>query len=232
MKPATVSAAVYTLDRAIFAQHVAQIRATNAILTFDDGCASGYTIVAPQLETAGLRGYFFITTDWIGRAGFLNASQIRDLAARGHVIGSHSCSHPERMSKLNSAQMMDEWARSRAVLEQILGASVTVASVPGGYYSKRVARTAAQCGYKVLFTSEPTSRVSDVDGCRVMGRYSIKRDSSAALAGDIARGRLTPRLRQWMEWSARKPVKFLAGDLYLNARRFLLKPQCARISSI
>jgi peptidoglycan/xylan/chitin deacetylase (PgdA/CDA1 family) len=231
-KPATVSAAVYTLDRSVFAHQIDQMRMTKALLTFDDGAISGYNIVAPQLERAGLRGYFFITTDWIGRSGFLDATQIRDLSARGHVIGSHSCSHPERMSKLNKAQLTDEWTRSRAILEGILGASVTVASVPGGYYSRRVARVAARCGYKLLFTSEPTTYVDEVEGCRVMGRYSIKRGSSAALAGALASGRRAPRLWQWLEWNARKPVKFLAGDLYLTTRRFLLKSQCARTSSI
>jgi len=229
-KPPSISAAVYTLGRSEFRQHLALIEEAApkrpAVLTFDDGAASAYFIVARELERAALRGYFFITTNWIERPGFLTAAQIRELAARGHAIGSHSCSHPERMSKLGRAALIEEWTGSRVILEEILGARVTVASVPGGYHSMRVARAAAQCGYRTLFTSEPTSRVREVDGCRVIGRYSIKRGSSAAAAAAVASGRRLPRMRQWIEWNAKKPVKFLGGDLYLTARRLLLSTQC------
>ena len=52
-----------------------------------------------MLERYGWPGYFFVATDWIGRPGFLNAAQFRELDSRGHVIGSHSCSYPERMAR-------------------------------------------------------------------------------------------------------------------------------------
>src|SRR5882762_5740664 len=67
-------------------------------LTFDDGELGAYTYVADELEQYGWRGHFFITTNWIGNRGFLDRQQIRELRNRGHVIGSHSCSHPSRMS--------------------------------------------------------------------------------------------------------------------------------------
>jgi hypothetical protein len=35
------------------------------------------------------------------------------------------------------------------------------ASVPGGYYSDRVAETAAAAGIRILFNSEPTTKVYD-----------------------------------------------------------------------
>src|SRR5688572_27856579 len=53
-----------------------------ARLTFDDGGVSFYTIVAEKLEARGLRAYCFVTTDFIGRTGFLDAAQIRELDAR------------------------------------------------------------------------------------------------------------------------------------------------------
>ena len=58
--------------------------------TFDDGGASA-PIAADLLESRNWRGLFFVTTNLIGTRGFLTPSQIRDLDARGHVIGSHSC---------------------------------------------------------------------------------------------------------------------------------------------
>src|SRR6267142_2488563 len=69
-----------------------------ALITFDDGGESYYTAAADRLEACGRRGHCFVTTDFIGQRGFLTAAQIRELDARGHLIGSHSASHPARFS--------------------------------------------------------------------------------------------------------------------------------------
>ena len=111
------------------------------LLTFDDGGVSAATSIADSLERLHWRAHFFVTTDYIGVAGFMTASQIRELDRCRHVIGSHSCSHPSRMSACTSSQLLGEWSRSIATLSDILGKAVTVASVPGGYYSPRVAQT-------------------------------------------------------------------------------------------
>src|SRR6267378_3753421 len=58
-------------------------------MTVDDGGLSYYTTVAERLEVRGWRGHCFVTTGAIGHPGFLDGRQIRELHARGHVIGSH-----------------------------------------------------------------------------------------------------------------------------------------------
>src|SRR5437764_1277514 len=68
------------------------------LLTFDDGDASAHAPIADVLEEHGWRGHFFVTTDHVGTPAFLTARQVRDLRGRGHVIGSHSASHPGQMS--------------------------------------------------------------------------------------------------------------------------------------
>src|SRR4029078_6811863 len=98
---------------------------------------------------------------------------IRALHARGHVIGSHSCSHPARMALCDGEQMRREWEESGPVLSDILGVPVRAASVPGGYFSNRVADAAARAGIRALFTSEPTTRVWPRGGLPTFGRYSI-----------------------------------------------------------
>jgi len=57
------------------------------VVTVDDGGVSYHTIIAGRLEQRGWRGHCFVSTDFIGQRGFLTADQIRDLDARGHVIG-------------------------------------------------------------------------------------------------------------------------------------------------
>lgn len=191
-------------------------------LTFDDGTAGAYLYAAAGLEDHGWRGHFFITTDWIGRQGYMNTGQIRDLHNRGHVIGSHSCSHPERMSHLAPQDLMREWKDSCEVLSGIVKRPIKTASVAGGYYSRAVAQAAASSGIEVLFNSEPTSSTALVDGCLVLGRYSVQSFSLPAVSAAIAAGHRWPRWKQSMLWGAKQTLKTVGGESYVTARRKLL----------
>lgn len=213
---------IYKLDRQDFARQLEAIRAaanSGVLLTFDDGGVSAYDPIAGMLEQFGWRGYFFVTMERIGRPGFLNEEQIRGLDGRGHVIGSHSCSHPTRMAREPWDRLVAEWKGSTDRLAAIVGHPVKVASVPGGYYSRRVAEAAAQVGIETLFTSEPTTRVHTVDGCRVLGRYVVKRGMGTALAA----GKIAPRLRQALLWNAKRAAKALGGEAYLRIREAILR---------
>lgn len=203
--------ALYKLDRKDFHNHMLSIRqqeqqaAVRSIdrfrpwkdvvpvfLTFDDGELGAYTYVADELEQYGWRGHFFITTHWIGRTAFLEGRQIRELRSRGRVIGSHSCSHPARVSHLSWDQLMREWSESCAILGDILGEHKKVRSVPDGYYSRKVGKAAAAAGIEVLFTSEATSATSVLDGCLILGRYFIQVHTAPAVSGAIAALQIWP----------------------------------------
>jgi peptidoglycan/xylan/chitin deacetylase (PgdA/CDA1 family) len=191
------------------------------VLTFDDG-GVGAMIAARLLEERGWRGYFFITTDRIGDRGFLTRGQIRYLHARGHAIGSHSCSHPARMSRCEPKQLEREWTDSLRVLSEICSARIHVASVPGGYFAPCVAETAAEAGITLLFNSEPTTRPTRVGDCTVVGRYSIQHGVSAETAARIACGDWRPRLYQFVFWNTKKIAKNMTGSYYISARKALL----------
>jgi len=229
------AAAVYKLSRAAFERHLEAIAATGLLpqmashgrwesshplfLTFDDGGVSAVDVIAPLLEQRGWHGHFFITTDYIGQPGFLSARQVRELAARGHIVGSHSASHPTRMSYLGRSELFREWSSSRARLEDIVGARVETASVPGGYYSRTVGETAAEAGYKVLFYSEPTERVRRIAGCWLLGRYYLKRHMNESAASGFATGRWWHCWKQTAYWNVKKAAKWAAPGLYLKLWR-------------
>src|SRR5262249_24992447 len=118
---------VYKLRREDFERHLEAIGQREVMLTFDDGGASFLHPIADLLEARERRGYFFITTDRIGTAGFLSADEVRELHRRGHVVGSHSASHPTRMAALSRAELDREWRVSLARLGEMLGERVTVA---------------------------------------------------------------------------------------------------------
>jgi peptidoglycan/xylan/chitin deacetylase (PgdA/CDA1 family) len=233
--------ALYKLSREDFHKHVLSMRQQNQValvqsidhfrkweeetpvfLTFDDGELGAYTCVADELEQYGWRGHFFVTTDWIGQSGFLDRAQIRELRSRGHVIGSHSCSHPERMSHLEWGELTREWSKSCSILSDILGEQVKVASVPNGFYSRKVGRAAAASGIEVLFNSEATSKTFVLDGCLILGRYFIQIHTPPSVSGAIAAGQIWPRWQQTVLWEAKKVFKSLTGESYFTIRQYLI----------
>jgi len=213
------------LDRNTFREHLSSIsRATQRpierlrlplqmegderlLLTFDDGGVTAYTETADLLEEHGYRGHFFITSDYIDSPRFVTRQQLRELQARGHVIGTHSASHPARIGGCRWEVLLDEWASSATKLADILGAPVTIASIHGGYFRPRLAEAAALSGIRVLFTSEPTTVCREIYGCTVVGRFCVRRGMSAGAAGQIARGDKLPRAKQWLDWKLRQAVK-------------------------
>src|SRR5271165_426225 len=192
------------------------------LLTFDDGGASAALYTADSLERFGWLGYFFVTTDWINKTGFLNEAQIRDLHRRGHIVGSHSCSHPSRMSHCSREQLDREWRLSVQRLTEILGAPVNTASVPGGYFSRDVAASAARAGIRTLFNSEPVTSRLQVQECEVFGRFSVQQGVSADWVAALAAGRSAPRVRRYVFWNAKKVMKTLGGEAWLRLRRKML----------
>jgi len=187
--------------------------------TVDDGGVSAATEIAPALEARGWVGHFFVTTGMIGEPGFVTEEQIRALASRGHVIGSHTVSHPARMAKVPFREAVREWTRSRERLERILGTSMVVASVPGGHYDRNVARAAAEAGIRILFNSEPERDIAGVEDCRVVGRFCVKRGTPDDEVLGLVTGEGAHRLRHWTMWNAKKLAKRIAGPAYLGAQK-------------
>lgn len=198
-------------------------RERSALLTFDDGGLSALSAIAPSLERRGWVGHFFIATDYIGCAGFVDAAQLRELVSRGHVVGSHSRTHPLRMASLTRDQLREEWKSSVGRLADILGAAPTVASVPGGGLSRPVIDTAREAGIRILFTSEPTTKVIDYDGCALYGRFTLRRNDGAAVVTSLIGSSTTARASQWLSWNSKKLVKRIGGSLYLRVREAMFR---------
>jgi hypothetical protein len=145
-----------------------------------------------MLEEYAWRGSFFVTTDWIGRPGFLNDRKIQELDKRGHVIGSHSCSHPERMSRGPWKRVLAEWEASTERLVSIVSHAVKVASVLRGFYSCRVAEPPRQPSSRLCLPPSPRPRVRTVNGCRVLGGYTAQRGMGPEWPAGFAAGKPGP----------------------------------------
>jgi peptidoglycan/xylan/chitin deacetylase (PgdA/CDA1 family) len=187
-------------------------------ITFDDGGCSAATLAVPRLAALGWRGHFFVTAGRVGTRGFVTPAQLREIAAAGHCVGSHSDSHPLRMAALPPERLLQEWQDSVRRLSDWLGGPVDTASVPGGWYSPAVAEAAARCGIRHLFTSEPTSRPWTVAQTAVYGRYAVQRWTPAATASALAGSGEAQRRRQAALWAAKKLAKRVAGQGYVDLR--------------
>lgn len=171
----------YKISAEVFEAHVQHIcqlwknLSKEVVFSFDDGGISFLKTIAPILEKYGFRGLFFVSTAYIGKPGFLNEDDIRQLEKRGHTIGSHSHSHPERMSSLTAQQLSEEWEMSQTYLSRILSHKVRHASIPNGYASDTVYQSMSSAGYVEIYDSRPVSHVRRKAGVYTLyGRYAIK----------------------------------------------------------
>jgi len=199
------AALAFKHTRRAFAEHLAHIATAGLVpelvvniefarpgrhllLTFDDGGKSA-VYVSDELSRLGWRGHFFIVTSRIGGPTFLDASEIRYIRSCGHVVGSHSHTHPDIFRDEPPERMAEEWRVSCAILAEILNEPCLVASVPGGDISPTVLRSAPAAGLQYLFTSEPWLAPRQVDGCRVLGRFGPKVATPPTRVGALAQFR-------------------------------------------
>src|SRR5256884_312008 len=157
----------------------------HVLLTFDDGGKSAVPI-GDALAARGWKGHFFIVTGLIGSRRLSTAAEIRYLHGCGHVVGSHSDTHPDIFREQPWDRMIEEWRVSRDKLAQLLGAPCRTASVPGGDRSPLVLRSAGAAGLAYLFTSEPVLRPESVGERWILGRFMPKAWTPAARIGELA----------------------------------------------
>ena len=218
----------YKIRRRLFEAMASGARAAGTVLTFDDGGRSALDVVAPVLAEHGLRGEFLIATARLGTPGFLDHRGVGELAAAGHVIGSHSHTHPETMAALPGEQIRAEWRTSIAVLEDATGRPVEHASVPNGFVNRAVVAAAQEAGIRTLFTSTPTRRRRTYRAMDIVGRFAVLAVDRPRRAVALASGARLPRLAQQARWNAVALPKHLLGDRYPAMRSRILAVTAGR----
>jgi peptidoglycan/xylan/chitin deacetylase (PgdA/CDA1 family) len=172
------------------------------LLTFDDGGASAL-YVAEQLARRNWKAHFFIVTARLGERTFLKPADIRTLRSAGHLVGSHSHTHPDIFRNLSPDCMASEWRVSCDILSSLLGEPCIAASVPGGDISPAVFDSVALAGIQYLFTSEPYLHPERIGATWVLGRVTLKAGVSPATIRDLVsfrgwhRVQLIRRLGGW-----------------------------------
>lgn len=207
------SAFQYKVEESLFEEHVKALVNMNVSFTFDDGGVSFYTKAAPILEKYDKKGIFFISTKYLNTPGFLTSNQVKDLFDRGHIIGSHSHSHPENISLLDEAEIYKEWFESITILREIIKGECVVASIPNGYKSKSVCNIALKAGLKTLYTSTPTTKFYKQRNMTIKGRYVVLNSMTTE---DVMKIVSKKGYRRWLlaRWSILKILKKMLGSSY------------------
>lgn len=213
----------YKISETVFSEQLSLLKGRSITLTFDDGGVSFYSVIAPMLEANGLRGQFYIATDYIGTEGFMTEEQIRDLHQRGHTIGSHSASHPADFRSLTLAKRTDDWKKSIGRLSSILKVPVDEVSVPNGFLQKEDLPMFEQLGIKKIYTSK-IGEMRQYNDIQIHGRIGIDKGMTANQLADVLEERAYYRRLLAKQWIL-DATKMLLGGSYVRIKRIIRKWQ-------
>ena len=141
----------------------ASLPKNSVAITIDDGWRSTYTEAFPELKKRHFPFTVFIYPKIIGQTQYaLTWKQIREMAAAGVDIESHSYSHPFLTRRRNAAlddaqyaQWLDkELKESKAILEKQTGQPVNFLAYPYGDYDHFLVASVKNAGYEAALTCE------------------------------------------------------------------------------
>jgi peptidoglycan/xylan/chitin deacetylase (PgdA/CDA1 family) len=124
-------------------------------ITFDDGYVNLVEAVLPELLQHGFGATMFICSGLLGRTSnwddvppwpLMSADQVRELAAAGMEIGSHTVTH-FRMAGADADQLKAEVSESRTSLGELIGAPVRGFAYPYGSMDEAAQQAVRDAGY-------------------------------------------------------------------------------------
>ena len=183
---------------------------SGVVLTFDDGDQTVVDAVLPRMTARGLKAALFMTTAWLGRMGYLDASGLRTLAKSGWLIGAHGHTH-RFLNLLSPAELDHELATARGILSDVLGHAPTHLSFPGGRTSPQVEAAALAHGFTTLWSSRPGLNKAPAPAAPLR-RTVVRRGMSLDRFGRLCRGEPFTHLADELDMGCRALVKRAVGD--------------------
>ncbi|MGO1044766.1 delta-lactam-biosynthetic de-N-acetylase [Clostridioides difficile] len=121
-------------------------------LTFDEGYENGYTSkILDVLKQNKVKAVFFVTSPYIKE----NKNLIKRMVAEGHIVGSHSKTHPSMSTKTgNLKSFNDEFEDVEKLYKNLTGKNIVkFFRPPMGKYSEKSLAMTKNLGYKTIFWS-------------------------------------------------------------------------------
>ncbi|MEN6349096.1 MAG: polysaccharide deacetylase family protein [Syntrophomonas sp.] len=145
-------------------------------VSFDDGYISFYNKVYPILKECKFSATVFVVTNLLSIPNYITWEQASILARDGIEIGSHTQNHVSLPSQ-SDAQLIQEIAGSRQLLEQKLGIKIESFCYPFGDCNWRTAEYVKAAGY-LTATTTANNRTSLQDDPYLFPRIKISRGIS------------------------------------------------------
>jgi peptidoglycan/xylan/chitin deacetylase (PgdA/CDA1 family) len=145
--------------------------AKSVVLTFDDGGLDNYEVAFSILQAHGLTGTFFVITGSVGKKGQMTWDQLREMAARGMSVQSHSVSHPD-LREVTASKLKSELADSSQAIADEIGESSYVFCYPSGAYNQTVIEAVRAAGYLMAVATDKGSE-GDPSAVYEMKRHRV-----------------------------------------------------------
>lgn len=129
----------------------------SVVLCFDDNTVGIYDYAAPRLQK---RGWAFAVSAHTAYVGVPTSKKhntyamLKEMEQGGAVIVSQTHTHPPDLTMLNDVALTKEMRESKKRMEAGLGHPVPYITYPSGKWNQRVARVAAQAGYRLGLTED------------------------------------------------------------------------------
>ena len=121
------------------------------LLTIDDGFQSFYDNAWPVLKTKNIPFILFISTTYVGKKGYMNWEQIKEVEESGlGIIGNHSHTHEYLVDQTNN-QIINDINRAIELFEKKLGYSPKYFSYPFGEYSNDFKKILKNLNFNIAF---------------------------------------------------------------------------------
>jgi peptidoglycan/xylan/chitin deacetylase (PgdA/CDA1 family) len=143
-----------TLQRAYEAwEHNGLIPPKPVVLSFDDGYRGDSTHAMPILRDHGWVGNLNLELGALAD-GELTEQMIKSMIAAGWELDSHTVHHLD-LTRLKGAQLREEIAGSRAIIQKRFGVPVNFFCYPAGRFNARAVSEVQRAGYLGATTTMP-----------------------------------------------------------------------------
>jgi peptidoglycan/xylan/chitin deacetylase (PgdA/CDA1 family) len=145
------------------------------LLTFDDGYEDAYTAAFPILREFGFTGTFFVVTDWIdsGRTGYLSWAQVKEMAAFGMAIHSHSREHQDMRGRDRDWHIYHVGG-TFDTLRYHVGPQVKIFCYPAGQFDQAAIEALRVMGVVAAFTTRDGTYGTVGEGMLQLPRVRIR----------------------------------------------------------
>ncbi|MBA3585471.1 MAG: polysaccharide deacetylase family protein, partial [Gemmatimonadetes bacterium] len=152
-------------------------------LTFDDGTVGQYHYAYKILKKYGMIGTFYVTTNLVGRDGYITRAMLKEMVDGGMDIQSHAVDHVSMLTADQTYQM----CTSRRILSEWTGKDVRHFAYPAGDYNAAAFASLSRCGYLSAFWKAGGSLQSS-DRMFLLYRERVRgQQGLAALLGVLSR---------------------------------------------